>query len=118
MITAYTDEQYAKSYTELLEILRYFPKSDLAKIPKTTIFRYIENSDKNYNFCYNPDYNLESQNVSDLTKNLIVNLYIDFLADEKEREYIKNKDLQELNMLEKQMQEKYNIDTIFKKRKY
>ena len=39
MITIYTNEEYSKSYTELLEILKYFSKSDLIKIPKNLIKR-------------------------------------------------------------------------------
>lgn len=118
MITVYTDKEYAKSYTELLEILKYFPKSDLVKIPKPIIFRYIENMDINYNFSYNPDLDLNSQNISNLTKVLIANLYIDYIADKEESSYIKNKDLQELNKFDKEMKKIYDINTIFKKRKF
>lgn len=117
MITIYTNEEYSKSYTELLEILKYFSKSDLIKIPKNLIKRYIKDRDTNYIFHYNPELDLEHQNVSKLTQVLIANLYIKYFADENEQQYIKNKDLEELSQIEKQYQEEYNIDTIFNKRK-
>ncbi len=117
MITIYTNEEYSKSYTELLEILKYFSKSDLIKIPKNLIKRYIKDMDTNYSFKYNPELDLEKQNVSKLTQILIANLYIKYFADENEQENIKNKDLEELSQIEKNYQEQYNVETIFNKRK-
>lgn len=117
MITIYTNEEYSKSYTELLEILKYFSKSDLIKIPKNLIKRYIKDMDTNYSFKYNPELDLEKQNVSKLTQILIANLYIKYFADENEQENIKNKNLEELSQIEKNYQEQYNVETIFNKRK-
>lgn len=117
MVKIYTNEEYAKSYTELIEILKYFPKFDLIKIPKYIIKSYIKDKDTNYEFCYNPELDICEQNVSKLTQILLANLYIEYLADENEREYIKNKDLIELAEIEKQKQEKYDIETIFSKKK-
>ncbi len=117
MITIYTNEEYSKSYTELLEILKYFSKSDLIKIPKNLIKRYIKDMDTNYSFKYNPELDLEKQNVSKLTQILIANLYIKYFANENEQENIKNKDLEELSQIEKNYQEQYNVETIFNKRK-
>ena len=109
MVNVYTDEEYAKSYTELIEILKFFSKSDLIKIPKDKINRYIRNKDRNYKFSYNPELGIEKQNISKLTQIILANLYIEYLADENESEYLKNKDAQELENIEKQKQEKYDI---------
>lgn len=117
MINVYTDEEYSKSYTELIEILKYFSKSDLMKIPHKTVLRYIKYKDNNYKFSYNPDLDIDEQDVSKLTLILLANLYIDYFADENERNYIQNKDLEELAKLEKQKQEEYDINSIFNKRK-
>lgn len=117
MVKIYTNEEYAKSYTELIEILKYFSKSDLLKIPKNNLLRYIRDKDNNYSFSYNPDLDINEQNISKLTQILFANLYIDYFADDSERQSIKNKDQEELQKLEKQKQEKYNIETIFNKRK-
>lgn len=117
MVNVYTQEDYAKSYTELIEILKYFSHEDLIKIPKETIQNYIKNKNKNYSFSYNPNLELEEQHISKLTLILLANLYIDYLATNDEKEYIIKKDQQELEQLEKQKQEKYNIENIFKNRK-
>ena len=112
MLTVYTYKDYAKSYTELIEILKHFSKSDLAKIPKNIIFKYIKYRDINYVFSYNPKLSLKSQNVSKLTKILIANLYIDYFTTETEYKNIQDSDFKELLKLEKQ----YNINNIFKKK--
>lgn len=117
MIKVYTEDEYSIAYTELIEILKYFPKSDLLKIPKDIILNYINYKNSNYNFSYNPDLEIDEQNVSKLTQILLANLYIDYLADKDEQEYIKNRDAEELLQLEKQKQEQYNIETIFYDRK-
>ena len=64
MVNIYTNEEYSKSYTELIEILKYFSKSDLMKIPKNVLTRYIRDKDNNYNFSYNPDLDIDEQSVS------------------------------------------------------
>lgn len=117
MVNVYTNEEYSKSYTELIEILKFFSKSDLIKIPKDKINRYIRDKDRNYKFSYNPKLGIEKQNISKLTQIILANLYIEYLTDENEREYLKNKDAQELETIEKQKQEKYDIQNIFNKRK-
>lgn len=117
MVKVYTEDEYSIAYTELIEILKYFPKSDLLKIPKDIILNYINYKNSNYNFFYNPDLEIDEQNVSKLTQILLANLYIDYLADKDEQEYIKNRDAEELLQLEKQKQEQYNIETIFNNRK-
>lgn len=117
MVKIYTNEEYSRSYTELIEILKYFSKSDLIKIPKNILTRYIKYKDNNYSFSYNPDLDIDEQNVSKLTQILLANLYIKYFADETEREYIINKDKQDLEQIEKENQERYNIENIFNKRK-
>lgn len=117
MVNVYTNEEYSIAYAELLEILKYFSKSDLRKIPQNVIKRYLRDRNTNYSFNYNPELNLEQQSVSKLTQILLANLYIQYFADEIEQEYIKNKDLKDLALLEKQNQEKYNVENIFSNRK-
>ena len=117
MVNVYTNEEYSIAYAELLEILKYFSKSDLRKIPQNVIKRYLRDRNTNYSFKYNTELNLEQQSVSKLTQILLANLYIQYFADEIEQEYIKNKDLKDLALLEKQNQEKYNVENIFCNRK-
>ena len=48
----YTKEEYAKSYTEILEIFKYIPENLLKKIPNSIIKKYYENMDKSYKYAY------------------------------------------------------------------
>ena len=59
MITA-----YKRAYTEVIEIIKYFPNEEYAKIPLEKINYYKENMDKDYNFQINPNIELEKQNIS------------------------------------------------------
>ena len=117
MVNCYTKQDYAKAYTELLEILKYFSKESLEKLPKENIEMYNLEKDKNYNFTYNKQLELDEQNVSKLTIILLANLYIQYLASEEERNKIKERDQKELELLEKQKREMYNSNKIFENRK-
>ena len=117
MINVYTKEEYAKSYTEVLEILKHFSKEDLIKIPKEVIENYIKNRNKEHYFLYNPNLKLEEQQVSKLTIILFANLYIEYLANKNEQDYILYRDKEELEKIEIEKQQEYNIEAIFKNRK-
>ena len=52
-MNVYTNEDYSKAYSEVLEVLRYIPKVDLVKIPKDEIMFYIKNMDNKHNYKYN-----------------------------------------------------------------
>lgn len=116
MLNCYTKEDYAKAYTELLEILKYFSKESLEKLPKENIEMYNLEKDKEYNFTYNEELELDEQYVSKLTIILLANLYIQYLASEEERNKIKETDKKELELLENQKREIYNPDKIFENR--
>ena len=47
---------YAKAYTEVLEILKYFSEEEYSKIPQEKIEFYKNNMDKNYNYNINFDF--------------------------------------------------------------
>ena len=54
---------YSKAYTEVLEIIKYFPKEEYNKIPKDKIEFYKNNMDINYEFHIDPSIELEKQNI-------------------------------------------------------
>ena len=106
---------YSKAYTEVLEIIKYFPKEEYVKIPKEKIEFYKNNMDKYYVFTINPVIDLSEQNISQEANAIIVNLFRDYYATEEQK--IKIEEILELNQ-KKEEQEKrkiYNPDNIFKK---
>lgn len=117
MVTFYTEDEYSRAYTELLEILKYIPAITVEKIPKENIDMYELNKDKNYEYHYDNDLSFEEQNISHLTKILIANLYIDYWATDEERSIIKEHDRKELEALEIEKNKQYNTDDIFANRK-
>ena len=111
------NSNYAKAYKEIFEIIKHFPYEEYNKIPKEKIKFYEENMDKNYNFTINPNIDLSEQNISKETKALIVTLYEDYFANEKQKEKIK--EILELNQkkAEQEKREKYNPGDLFKNQK-
>ncbi len=108
---------YAKAYTEVLEIIKYFPEKEYSKIPLEKIEFYKKNMDKNYSFTINPEIDLDKQNISMEANAIMVNLYRDYFANEEQK--LKIEKILNLNQEkeEQEKKEKYNPDNIFKKEK-
>ena len=106
---------YSRAYTEVLEIIKYFPEEEYAKIPKEKIEFYENNMDKDYVFTINPEIDLSKQNVSLEASAVIVNLFTDYFATEEQK--IKIKEILDLNQKREELEKrkKYNPDDIFKK---
>lgn len=107
------DKKYAKAYTEVLEILKHIPKDEYEKIPKSEIQFYESNYDKNYKYMYNESANVKEQKISREANAVIVALYMNYLANEKQKGIIKEilsyntkKENEEKNI-------KYNVDKLF-----
>jgi len=105
---------YAKAYTEVLEIIKYFSKEDYDKIPKEKIEFYKNNMDKNYSFTINPEIDLSEQNISPEANAIIVNLFTNYYATEEQK--IKIKEILYINQKkeEQDKRKKYNPDDLFK----
>lgn len=105
---------YAKAYTEVLEIVKYFPKEEYSKIPLEKINFYKKNMDRNYHFSINPELDLSEQSISKEANAIIVTLFRDYFATEEQK--IKLTKILENNQKkeEEEKREKYNPDNIFK----
>lgn len=108
------DSKYGIAYSEILEILKYIPVEDYNKIPKEKIELFEANADSNYKFIYDPNKTLSEQNVSSITKGIIILLFRDYWATDTQREKIIAKQNYDRQILEKEKQEKYNPNNIFK----
>ena len=103
----YTKEEYSKAYTEILEIFKYFPEKFIKKIPKNTIKMYLDNRDRDYIFFFDVKKNFEEQEVSQLTKVLIANIFIKYWATDQEKKKIEENDKKQLEIIENKKREKY-----------
>ena len=104
------NNKYAIAYSEVLEILKHIPLEDYNKIPKTKIEFFKTNADNEYTFNYDPSKTLEEQNVSNITKGIIILLFRDYWATEIQRNKIIAKQNYDRMKLE---EKKYNPDNIF-----
>lgn len=105
---------YKKAYTEVLEILKYFPYAEYSKIPTEKIDFYKENMDSSYSFIINPNIDLEKQYISKEANAILVSLFNDYYANDKQKEILKNLLNKNQQRIEKDRYEKYNPDEIFK----
>lgn len=77
---------YNKAYTEVLEILKHLPIEEYSKIPQNKINFYKSNADKNYNYIINPNIDLSKQYISKEANAILVTLFRDYFATEKQKE--------------------------------
>ena len=105
---------YAKAYTEVLEILKYFPEEEYKKIPIEKINFYKSNMDEDYKFTINPEIDLANQNISKEANAIIVSLYRDYYATEEQK--VKINEILDLNQKKEELEKrkKYHPDNIFK----
>ena len=110
------DEKYANAYVEVLEILKYVDKQDYDKIPHDEIALLEEYANKNYSFSYNPEKSLDEQNTSETAKIIIALLFLDYWANQTQKQKI-NAFLQTKKdeFIEKE-NEKYSIENVFAER--
>ena len=101
---------------ETQEIFKYLDRNIYNKIPEK--IRSIINEYKGkYEFTYDIDKELNEQNISQPTKDLIVGLYYRYAASEESKKIILNnieKYENETIKKEKELNEKYSADKLFK----
>ena len=105
---------YAKAYTEVLEIINHFSEEERELIPEEKIKFFNENCDKNYDFRIDTNMPLEDQNISKEANAIIVVLYRDYFATEEEKQKIEVILKKNSEEKEKLKREKYNPDDLFK----
>ena len=111
---------FNKAFVELKEIMEYFDNEIKNKIPND-LKKSIEKVSKNeYQFIYDKQLPLYEQNILPETKALLSILYSDYLCSQEEKEkwdeYDKVEQQLAIERLEKQKQEKYNPNDLFKRK--
>lgn len=110
-------KEYAMAYKEVVEILKYVPDEDVKKIPKEKLEFYKNNMDNDYDYKLDMTKEFEKQEMSDITKAILANIFRDYWATPYQKERIEVKEKYDLEKLEEEKKEKYNPDDIFKKHK-
>ena len=107
-------KEYAMAYTEVIEILKYVPNEDVQKIPEEKLEFYKENMDKEYNYKLDFEKNFEEQEMSEITKAILANIFRDYWATPYQKERIEAKEKYDLYKIEEEKRKRYNPDDIFK----
>lgn len=105
-----------KSARELTQIIKLLPIEEFNKIP-SDLTNYLEKiEDKNYSTKIKAIEDISENNIMEETKNNLAYIFLNYLADkETKKEY--EMLLQENEFRhQKELQEKYNIEKIFKQR--
>lgn len=108
------NNKYEKAYTEVLEIISHFSDEEYSKIPEEKINFYKQNQDKNYKYSIDPEKDLSKQYISEEANAILVSLFRDYFATERQKEVLKNLLNQNQVKLEEKKREKYSTD-VFKK---
>ena len=108
---------YAKAYTEVLEILSYFSNEEYSKIPEEKIKYFKENMDKDYIYTINPEIDLSVQHISSEANAILISLFRDYFASENQKGMLSKLLNKNQEKVDKAKREKYNTDDIFNKEK-
>lgn len=111
------NDSYAKAYTEVLEIISHLSEEEYSKIPIEKIEFFRMNMDKSYKYTINPEIDLSEQEISNEANGILVNLFINYFATDKQKDTVNALLEQNQIKLENEKREKYNPDKIFEKQK-
>ena len=104
------NNEYAKAYVELYEIIKYLDEEEKRYIPKDFMEFLNDNMDKTYSFTYDENKSLKEQNLKVETKALLVKLYEKYLAKPEEKDFWKQYDKECFKISEEEKRKKYNSD--------
>ena len=106
-------KEYARAYKEVVEILKYVPDEDVKKIPEEKLNFYKEHMDNEYYYKVDLTKDFKDQEISDITKAVLANIFRDYWATPEQKEKIEAKEKLDLEKLEEEKREKYNPDNLF-----
>lgn len=108
---------YSNVLTETSEILNYFDKSILEKIPQKLIDKIQESKNNAYHFQYDKSKTLVEQKIMQETKDLISAIYLMYCCDGEKRQQLLDicKENEKESM--EYLNQNYDISELFKNRK-
>ncbi len=111
------EEVYENAFSEVYEILTHMPISYVSKLPKKFLEFIEENRNKEYVYHADMSKSISEQDISIETKAILSNLYRDFWASKEEKKEIIEREAKEREKYQKEIEEKYSYDNLFKGRK-
>ena len=108
--------EYSEAAVEVLYILNYIDKEDVARIPKSFIKFLTNIASKNYKVKFNYEQPIDGLNLKKQTKELLGFIYITWWASGEECEKYK-KIIHNKNSIKEKIKESYKINDIFENKK-
>ncbi len=108
---------FAKTFTEVNEILKYSDEEVRKNIPYKFRRLIVQNMDKEYKVSINLNASLSEQNIRKDTKNLLALIYRDYIVDKDERNNLIKQEIIREKQIEQLKRERYNPNEIFKNKK-
>ena len=110
---------YAKACNEVLVLLKtYLSAEEYKKIPKEKILFYERNRDVNYTYELNIDLALEEQAISEKANTILITIFRDYFATEKQQKILENILLENDKKKEIEKSNRYDSNNIFKQKEY
>lgn len=106
---------FSNACKEVNVILKFVDKDDLRKIPYEFIEIIETNMNKLHKFEYNPNIELNKQEILKETKVIFAYIFLNFWATEKQSQIIKSQFKQDVIATEENKKKQYNPDDMFKK---
>ncbi len=108
-------QEYSMVLTQVNSILNYLPKEFYSKIPNKMISEIQKNVSQDYVYNYDKDKGLDDPEIFEETKDFISAIYVSYLCDDKRKEELVEICKQNDIKIQKELEEKYSIDNMFKK---
>lgn len=108
---------FSKAYKEVFVILEHLSEDEKGRINIEVLNLIQENMDKEYEFYYDQNVDIENQNLLDETKAILSYIFINFLANEKQKSLITQKYKKDIEECEKDKKIKYPYDNLFDNKK-
>lgn len=108
-----TQAEYAKSYKEVWEILKFVPKKYFEKIPSKLVQFFEDNMDSEYEYVINPNVSYLEHDKSEITEAILGNIFRDYWANPAQKEFIIKKEKRDRELHAKKVNELYDPENIF-----
>ena len=108
------DRSYEEAFAEIDEIFKIMPIDLLSKIPAQ--FRQMISENKARDYDVRIQEPLDERNLKGETVAILGLIYRDFLSSPEERDELQKRDSEELDRIEKEKNEQYDIENVFSKR--
>lgn len=104
-----------QAYSEVYEIINLLDESDKIKIPLKLRNYFEMERDKEYNKKIDSNIPLKTQSLKRETLSILAMLNLNYLCtDNKEKERLKKRYIENEKIYQKELREKYNADNLFK----